>query len=124
MKPFLAALAGLTLLSACTEQDLCILRNTQDLRSAESRISELEGNVARGYAIHRTTEPYTYTGVCRDRNGEPYECTKTDFRSVERPVSIDVADQRAQLASLRARLPALQEKANLARSQCAQLYPE
>ncbi|MEC7762386.1 MAG: hypothetical protein VX874_10810 [Pseudomonadota bacterium] len=124
MKPFLAAIAALVALSACTEQEMCVIRNTQDLRSAESRISTLEGNVARGYAIHRTTEPYTYTGVCRDRNGDPYRCTKTDFRSVERPVAINIADQRAQLQSLRLQLPALQEKANLARSQCAQLYPE
>lgn len=124
MKPVLAALAALVVLSACTEQDMCIYRNTQDLRAAESRIQELEGNVARGYAIHRTTEPYTYTGVCRDKDGKPYECTKTDFRTVEKPVSIDIADQRAQLAALRSQLPAFQEKASLARSQCAQLYPE
>ncbi|MAM60689.1 hypothetical protein [Maritimibacter sp. UBA3975] len=124
MKSRLFALAALLALAACTEQDLCVLRNTQDLRAAESRIGELEGNVARGYAIHRSTEPYEYRAVCRDRDGEPYECTKTDFRTVETPVPIDVADQRRQLAALKARLPALQEKANLAKAQCAQLYPE
>ena len=124
MKPLLSGLAALVLLTACTEQDLCVIRNTQDLRAAESRIAELEGNVARGYAIHRSTEPYEYRGVCRDREGEPYECLKTDFRTVEKPVAIDVADQRRQLAALKARLPEMQEKANIAKAQCAQLYPE
>jgi uncharacterized coiled-coil protein SlyX len=124
MKSFPVIAAALVALAACSEQDLCVIRNTQDLRAAQSRIAELEGNVARGYAIHRTTEPYEYRGVCRDRSGEPFECTKTDFRTVEKPVSIDVADQRRQLAALRAQLPEMQEKANSAKAQCARLYPE
>lgn len=126
MKPllFLAPFALAAALAGCSEQQMCVYQNTQDLRAAESRISELEGNVARGFAIFRTTEPFTYTGVCRTKEGKPYPCTKTDFRTVEKPVAIDVADQRRQLAALKAQLPALQKKAESVRAQCAQRHPE
>ncbi|MGR3362589.1 MAG: hypothetical protein ACU0CY_00260 [Maritimibacter harenae] len=124
MKPLLALVAAALLLTACTEQDMCVYRNTAELRATESRINELEGNIARGYAIHRTTEPYTFTGVCRDKDGKPFECTRTEFREVERPVAIDVADQRRQLRALKVKLPELEREAAAARAQCAQLYPE
>lgn len=124
MKRALVLVLPLALLASCTEQDICVWRNTADLRQAESRIGELEGNIARGYAIHTSTETYQYTGVCHDRDGKPYECTKTDTRTVEVPVEIDIPDQRRQLAELTAKLPALQAAAETAKTQCRQLYPE
>ncbi|HBZ45101.1 MAG TPA: hypothetical protein DEO85_13820 [Maritimibacter sp.] len=125
MKPVLslAALALVTL-AACSEQDMCIYRATQDLKTAERRISTLEGNVARGYAIHRSQERITYTGVCYDKAGDPYECPKTRWETVETPVSIDVPDQRRQLSDLRAQIPALTRAAANAQAQCRQAYPE
>lgn len=127
MKP-LYALAALAFLAACSEQDLCVYRNTQDLRAAERRIAELEANIARGYAIHISQERYTYEGVCykEGKNGKPvpYACLKHDWREVEKPVAINVGEERRKLAALKTALPALQARTNEAIAQCQTLYPE
>ncbi len=124
MKAVLALAALALTLSACTEQDMCIYRATQDVKEAERRIDTLQGNIARGYAVHTSQEQVTVTGVCYRENGDPYECPKTEWKRVERPVAIDVGDQRQQMRALKARLPAMRTAAAQATAQCRQTYPE
>ena len=123
MRP-LVALALLALLAACSEQDVCVYRANSDLRDSERRLSELQGNVARGYAIHTSQERRTYVGVCYDKDGDPYECPKSDWETVERPVAIDVTDQRRQIAAIESRLPALRRATAAAVQDCRAAFPE
>lgn len=124
MKPIIALGLALVTLAACTERDMCLYRAAQDLNAAERRIDDLRGNISRGYALHISRERVTYQGVCFDEKGEPYGCPKTDWQRVERPVPIDVADQRRQLRDLQAQIPALRRTAASAQAQCRQTYPE
>lgn len=124
MKPFLVLGVSLLILSACTEREICIYQAAQDLNAAERRIDELRGNISRGYALHVSRERVTVQGVCFDKDGKPYGCPKTDWQRVERPVSIDVADQRRQLRDLQARIPSLRRSAAASQAQCRQTYPE
>lgn len=125
MKPILAlGAAALIALAACSEQDMCLYRASADVKAAERQISTLQGNISRGYAIHKTQERVTYTGVCYRKNGKPYECPKTEWQQVERPVPIDVRDQRRQLRELQLRLPAMKRAATAAAQQCRVQYPE
>lgn len=102
---------------------MCVYRNTADLRAAEARIATLEGNITRGYAIHETRDLRTVTGICYRADGTPYECPKSEWVEIERPVSIDIADQRRQLADLKRRLPALRAAAQEAKRACEAAYP-
>lgn len=128
MKPFIALGLVAVTLAACTEQDMCINRATQQVSAAERQIRTLEGNIARGYALHSTMERITYEDVCyKQREGKkpkPYPCTKSKFERVERPVSIDVADQRRQLRALKLQLPNLRRTAAETATQCKADYPE
>ncbi|MBV7409137.1 hypothetical protein [Maritimibacter sp. DP1N21-5] len=124
MKPLFALGSLVLLLAACSEQDMCIYNASSDLKAAERQLGTLRGNVARGYAIHKTQERVTYIGVCYDKQGDPYGCPKTEWERVERPVAIDVGDQRRQIAALESRLPALRAATARASQQCRVAYPE
>jgi hypothetical protein len=53
--PRLFPILGLALLTACgTPQEQCVARNTRDLRTVDKLIAEVQGNLARGYALRET----------------------------------------------------------------------
>ena len=119
----------LALLAACgTPQERCISRNTKDLRIVENLIQEVEGNLARGYAV----ETYRYTDDvwtrchARDKEGNiySYSCVKEIVREDTRPKAIDLKAEAATLVGLRERQTQLQVLAKSVISQCQSLYPE
>ncbi len=124
MRTFVA-LAALIILTACTTpQERCISDARSEQYAIASQIRTIEGNIARGYAIHYQTVTYTYLGVCDDGAGGTYPCEKTDTRTEETPVAIDVANEQAKLPGLRQRLEAARIRADAAVIQCRATYPE
>ena len=54
-------------LAACaTPQERCVDRGTRELQTVQSEIARLQANLDRGYAIHRSREPYRHWGWKRD----------------------------------------------------------
>lgn len=120
-----AAPAALAFLAACaTPQEACISQAQREVRSLETRIETAAGNIDRGYAIHRQTVPYTYVSVCYTDTGEAYQCEQNGTRVEETPVSIDLTEERAKLARLRAALPGAKRAAEAQIATCRATYPE
>lgn len=115
----LSLLPMLALLTACaTPQERCQRDATAALRAHQNLIASTQANVARGYAVHRQSVPYTYQGVCYDRDIR-YSCPRTGTRTEETPVAIDVAEERAKLKRLTAETGALQRRSQEALKNCA-----
>lgn len=112
------------LISGCsTPLEQCLNNAQSDWRAAAASISEIEGNIARGYAIHTQTVPYTYQGVCYSGTLS-YACPMTGYRTQETPVAVDVNQERQKLAALRKNLPNYKKQAAAASEQCRAAYPE
>ncbi len=121
----LAILPALALLAACaTPQEQCINTATNEVRAINSAISTAKGNIARGYAIHRSTQSFEVPTVCYDAEKKPYKCYEFDTRTVETPVSINVAEERRKLASLQKRMPAATRKMKAGVASCRAQFPE
>jgi len=121
----LAALAACLVITACsTPQEQCISRASAEYRSLQSKIATAQGNIDRGYAIHRQTVPYTVPAVCTNKQGKKYPCPRTEYRTEETPVSIDIREERRKIAAFKARLPAALRLAEAGAKQCRVAYPE
>ncbi len=117
------------LLVACgTPQEQCIRRETQDLRTLDRLIAETERNIARGYAIEEFQtwewESYTCYRPGPDGQPEPDTCERRVPDIDTRPVSINVDDERAKLASMQAKRSELARRAASATEACRRAYPE
>jgi len=124
MKHF-AILPALALLAACaTPQEQCINTASNEVRAIRSAINTAQGNIARGYAIHRHTESYQVPDVCYDNNKKPYRCFDIEYRTIETPVSINVAEERRKLANLKKHLPTATRKMNAGVASCRVQFPE
>ncbi len=123
--PAVAGLAVMLGLTACaTPQQRCIAGATADYRTLQAQIKTTEANIARGYALHRQSIPIRSTRVCYDSKRRPYTCHRTAFQQIETPVSIDIGNEKAKLASLKAKLTQAQRKAVAGTKTCRQTYPE
>ncbi len=119
------ALAALTLLTACgTPQEQCIHRASADYRKLQARISVVEGNIDRGYAIHKQEQPYKVARICYDKDKKPYACLETEFRTIETPVAINVAEERHKLSTLKRQLSDTRRKMAREIAACRERYPE
>ncbi|MCH2068960.1 MAG: hypothetical protein MK208_17115 [Shimia sp.] len=119
-----AALLGLTLLTACaTPLERCISTAQSEVATLRRAITTAEDNITLGYAIHRSSESYTYYDTCYDKKDRPYSCPETRYRTVETPVEIDVAQQRQRLKALRRDLPAAEDRARMQAQHCTALHP-
>ncbi len=119
------ALPALALLAACaTPQEQCINTASNQVRTMQALINTTQGNIARGYAIHRSQEPYEVIDVCYDTDGKSYNCFHTEYRTKETPVAIDVTEERRKLAQLKRRLPAEKRKMDAAIANCRVQFPE
>lgn len=124
MKHF-ALLPALALLAACaTPQEQCINTASNEVKTIRSGISATQGNISRGYAIHRHTETYQVAETCFDGNKKPYRCFETEYRTVETPVSVNVSEERRKLAALQKRLPAAMRQMKAGVANCRVQYPE
>lgn len=126
MLPF--ALLALPILAACaTPYERCVSRNGKDYIELKQQIATTEGNIERGYAIHKQTVPETVWGYCpRYRDGNIIghrPCPETFYREIETPVVINVAEERRKLVALKAELPALQSRQTVVEAQCAAAHP-
>ena len=124
MKHF-AILPALAILAACaTPQEQCINTASNEVRSIRKGISTAQGNVARGYAIYRSTQSYQVPDICYDSDEKPYRCFETEYRTIETPVTINVAEERRKLANLKKRLPAAMRQMNAGVASCRTQFPE
>ncbi len=120
----LTALLGLTTLTACASPlERCITTAQSEVQTLHRAIAVAEGNITRGYAIHRSSESYTHYTTCYDKKDRPYSCPETRYRTVETPVEIDVAQQRQRLKALRRDLPAAEDRARAQARNCTALHP-
>lgn len=118
-------LALLTLLAACSEQQMCISRATKDLRTVRSFLAETEANIARGYAvveIQYVDYEYEPCGVNPDDSVKycflPEEKTRFDRRA------IDIDAEIAKRDVLIAKEALLAKQAELDILACKEAYPE
>ena len=119
------ALPALALLAACaTPQERCINTAANQVRTMQSLISTTQSNIARGYALHRSQKPYEALYICFDKDQKPYNCFHTEYRTVETPVTIDVAEERRKLAQLKRRLPSEKRKMDAAITSCRARFPK
>ncbi|NSX55088.1 hypothetical protein [Parasulfitobacter algicola] len=113
------------LIAACaTPYEKCTSTATKDLRVVESLIVETEENLDRGYALEQEVVPRTRFGWCVSRSARYQLCRDTQFSTRDKPVAIDLADERKKLRELRAKRNELALRANQDITQCRATYPE
>lgn len=127
------ALAALPLLLAScgTPQERCISKNTREYRNVSRLLSEVEGNLARGYAWEERVVYDEILTQCRDlvrdREGNArviYTPCWRDVSTTERfRVAIDPASEERKRANLAARKTALAGQAEAYVRACQAAYP-
>jgi len=128
-------IAALGLLPACgTPQEMCILRETRDLRTLDRLVAETQGNLARGFAIEEYTETVDYWGTCYQQQAAaadgvrpspvPYACRRDRDITRTRPVAIDLGAERQKLASMQAKRRDLARVAQGPIAACKAAHPQ
>jgi hypothetical protein len=117
------------LLAACeTPREACLSQTGRELRTVESLIREVQGNLARGYAIEEDEEVETVRDNClvEDRDGDvrAVRCNRTIVQEVERPVAIDRRAERRKLDDLLDRRQELLAERDARAQACIARYPE
>lgn len=131
MRKLILPLSLLSLLAACgTPQEQCINRNTRDLRTVEKLITEVQGNLNRGYAIEEYTITVPVWRQCVVPAADPAApvqtrpCLENETQSRTRPQAIDLNAERAKLESLFTKRDQLAREASGVIAQCKAQYPE
>ena len=128
-------LATLGLLTACgTPQEMCILRETRDLRTLDQLVAETRSNIARGFAIQEYTQTVDYWGTCYQPQGaaadggQPapvaFPCRRDRDITRTRPVAIDLGAERQKLASMQSKRRDLARAAERPIAACKAANPE
>lgn len=125
------SLSVLSLLAACgTPQERCINRNTRDLRTVEKLISEVQGNLDRGYAYEDYTVTVPVWKECVVHSRDPAiadttrPCLEDEVETRTRPKAIDLNAERAKLESLYTKRDQLAQESQSVVAQCQAQYPE
>lgn len=131
MRRLILSLSVLSMLAACgTPQEQCINRNTRDLRTVEKLITEVQGNLARGYAIEEYTISVPVWRQCTVPSADPTQpavtrpCLEDGLETRTRPKAIDLNAERAKLESLFTKRDQLAREAQAVIAQCKAQYPE
>lgn len=123
MRPALVPLLLLALVACQTPREACEAAAGRDLRVIEGLIGEVEGNLARGYAVAVEERVRVRRDICRgtDEDGglDLDACQDVDVDRVARPVAIDPAAERAKLDALLARREALRARSAERLGACA-----
>ncbi|MBT2129876.1 hypothetical protein [Aliiroseovarius lamellibrachiae] len=114
----------LTLAACATPQKQCIAKASKALRQAQRDVTRIEGNLARGYAIHRQTILVPTVEICTKPDGSTYSCIDHDHRTVETPVAIDVAEEKRKLSALKTLIRKEQPSVQKAAAACVAEFPE
>lgn len=128
MRP-LIVLAPLALLAACaTPQEQCLSNVTQALRINASLIAQTQGNLDRGYGLETEQRIASSARVCYEReiDGDisPNFCDVPEYRTVTKPVPVNLRVERETLDQLLAKRAVLERQAAAGTAQCRALYPE
>lgn len=113
-------------LAACeTPREACLNDTGRELATVESLIREVQGNLARGYAIEEDQILREVPDLCTVEDDEGRErtrfCERTEVRDVERPVAIDPRVERAKLDGLLAQRESLLRTQESRRAACLAL---
>ena len=120
------------LLAACgTPQERCISGATAALRPVDRLIAETQGNISRGYGLQATTIYRDIWVPCYGGYG-PYGnyrapggmCIDEQAQIIERPVAVDIAEEKVKLAQLQAKRKELAATAAPQVAACQATYPE
>ncbi|GHC63840.1 hypothetical protein [Neogemmobacter tilapiae] len=131
--PRLLPLVALAFLAACgTPQEQCVARNTRDLRTVDKLIAEVQGNLARGYALRETTVTRPSWESClrqtTNKKGKPVVvetlCLEDETTTVTKPEAIDPGAERRKLAGLQEQRQKLAGQAEAMVKACRAQYPE
>lgn len=123
----------LPLLAACaSEQEMCINRQTKELRTVQSLLAEVEANIARGYAWDSRTEYTTQWDECEtritDNEGKRITISKPCLRDVAEEVRfrvpIDPVVEQRKRDNLSRRRNALMASAEAGVKACKIAYPD
>ncbi len=116
------ALAPLAVLAACaTPAERCRIDATRDLGTVRALIAETRANISRGYTYER--EVYSRprltfcTGSGRRHVGVSF-CSGNVLDERERPVAVNLDEERAKLRSLEAKEQQLQARARQSLMAC------
>lgn len=125
----LLLLLPITALAACaTPREACINDARSNLRTLMALADQTERNIARGYAIAEVQDVRTLrkscTGTTEDGDTFTFPCEETETFDREIPVAINIAEERAKLASIRERIAQEQIMVNSAVQRCVAVYPE
>lgn len=127
MRPALFVLPFVLVAACATPREQCISDVTRDTRVLSGLINEVQGNLARGYALEERQDVRTVRTNCRGRNAEgeifTFRCEETKTFTTVVPVAIDLNDERAKLASLQERFAQTQAASNRAVAQCIAVNP-
>ncbi len=123
---------AMLILSACgTPQENCISGATRDMRVVDRLIAETEGNLQRGYAYETVTLSRTVWRQCGGYQGKPGKpdmgprmCLDDVDYTERRPRAIDLNDESAKLASLKAKRATQSKAAGPSIKACRAQYPE
>lgn len=124
------ALICLATLAACaTPRQACERNALYDLQMIDLLIRETEQTLARGYALER--EPYRrsslelcYANRAGSDGGVGFAwCNRPDIGFRDRPVAVDLRDERRKLAELTARRKAEARSAARDLAACRARYP-
>lgn len=128
----LPALACLLLVACGTPQEQCIAQNTREYRAVSNLLTEVEANLARGYAwderVVTRTEFDSCPTVYYNSDGERVLVSRGCWRDVAYTqrfrVPIDPAAEQRKAANLRSRQAALSANAERAVAACRAAHPE
>ncbi|KPN64426.1 hypothetical protein SAMN04488527_101457 [Aliiroseovarius crassostreae] len=124
LRPFCISLTLLALTACATPQQRCISDASATMRKAERNATRIEGNIARGYAIHRQTIRVPTAEICTNPDGSTYTCMDYDHQVIETPVAIDIAQERRKLAELQKIIAQERPKVVSATQSCIAQFPE
>ncbi len=116
-------------LSACaTPQEQCLGKVTRDARINASLITQTRANLERGFGLRTEDRVREVRSFCRGEteSGESVvtRCEKVRVTKVQVPVALDLAAERAKLASLISQRDRLAVATADGVAQCRALYPE
>jgi hypothetical protein len=130
--PRLLPLVALAFLVACgTPQEQCIARNTRDLRTVDKLIAEVQGNLARGYALRETSVTRPAWESCLrkavNKKGKVVVveslCLEDETTTVTKAEAIDPGAERRKLAGLQEQRQKLAGQAEAVVTACRAQYP-
>jgi hypothetical protein len=118
-------------LTACgTPQEQCIGAATRDKRVVDRLISEVEGNLARGYAYENTViyspawQDCTPRATAENPEPKPKLCFEEVPQTVRKAVAIDLDAEATKLRGLKQKRKDQARDSAGAVAQCKAQYPE